>query len=191
MSNIRYVLRLFGILETLRDLGKNCGASEETEHLLKFITRLQTWSLLIYYPLEHMYWLSSQGIYPLRHATSFSLWSCRAWAFYILLDLIGDSYRLYLLTYETSEAWKVSGASRNMFPSSYLQETYVKNLDMPRNLLISSRRRAIYVKSIMNLCDLPLAIAWSLNRDLLSPLALILCGCISSSIGLYVKWHRS
>jgi hypothetical protein len=190
MSNIRYVLRLFGTLNTIQSIGKNYGAGEETDFMLKFIARLQIWSLLVFYPLEHIYWLSWQEIYPFRYASSFSLWSCRAWAFYILLDLIGDGYRLYLLTYEKSEEWKVPKLIQNTLSSPHMQEKDMEYRIPPMYMLLDSRRKAIYWRCMMNLCDLPLAIAWSFNNDLLPPLTLSLCGCISSLIGLYMKWHR-
>ena len=67
------------------------------------IERLQGWSMLAYYPLEHLYYLRAHNLIPatipsitslLRrtskrihlNANSLAMWSCRAWALYIILQ---------------------------------------------------------------------------------------------------------
>lgn len=69
---------------------------------LHSIERIQCWSMLLYYPLEHLYYLRSKDILPptlnislpfLRAYTmrldtlKLALWSTRAWLLYILLQL--------------------------------------------------------------------------------------------------------
>ena len=67
------------------------------------IERLQGWSMLAYYPLEHLYYLRAHNLIPatvssitslLRRtskrihlsANSLAMWSCRAWAVYVILQ---------------------------------------------------------------------------------------------------------
>ena len=54
------------------------------------IQSLQLISLLIYYPLENLTYLSSHDIFKLSPARElrWSVWSCRAWAAYVGLDFI-------------------------------------------------------------------------------------------------------
>lgn len=51
------------------------------------IERLQGWSMLAYYPLEHVYFLASHKMLPWklssRTLNKISLWSCRFWAAYV------------------------------------------------------------------------------------------------------------
>nr|XP_018261609.1 uncharacterized protein I303_06049 [Kwoniella dejecticola CBS 10117]OBR83767.1 hypothetical protein I303_06049 [Kwoniella dejecticola CBS 10117] len=58
-------------------------------HSPKTLPTLQALSLLLYYPLEHLTWLSSKGVIPLsgRRAAKAGLWSVRFWALYVLLDI--------------------------------------------------------------------------------------------------------
>lgn len=67
------------------------------------IERLQGWSMLAYYPLEHLYYLRAHNLIPatipsitslLRptskrihlNANSLVMWSCRAWTVYVILQ---------------------------------------------------------------------------------------------------------
>lgn len=80
------------------------------------IERLQGWSMLAYYPLEHLYYLASHGIVPSSLPTLSSLfsssakpipidlnavgiWSCRFWAAYVLLQFahLREDRKLLLL----------------------------------------------------------------------------------------------
>lgn len=48
----------------------------------KSITTIQCLSLMVYYPLEHLGWLSGKGIVPLSAGRTGQavVWSVRAWA---------------------------------------------------------------------------------------------------------------
>lgn len=90
-------LGMLPIMQWLVSLERN---PQPTRNLLT-IERLQGWAMLAYYPLEHLYYLRSHGIIPSSVPSPFSLfsktkrikldanklgmWSCRFWAFYILL----------------------------------------------------------------------------------------------------------
>lgn len=67
------------------------------------IERLQGWSMLAYYPLEHLYYLRAHSLIPATipsiasllgrtskrihlSANSLAMWSCRAWAVYVILQ---------------------------------------------------------------------------------------------------------
>jgi hypothetical protein len=199
MSNVRYMLRLFGLLSTIEGLKKDGGACGETDHLLKYIAKIQTWSMMLYYPLEHMYWLSWQGIWPTKYGDDFSLWSCRAWVVYILLDMIGDSYRLCRLKTEKNRVIAIINSRMSKLSSSRTpilsslsdtQEIDLNNQYQSQLARIDQHIWVIYVKIGINLCDLPLAVTWSLRSDPLPLIPTALFGTISSSVGLYLKWYR-
>lgn len=76
------------------------------------IERLQGWSMLAYYPLEHIYYMLTHDIIPTTFALptlaslipfvaskpsgklvtlnrgAFAIWSCRFWATYIILQFV-------------------------------------------------------------------------------------------------------
>jgi|ERR1700722_1651445 len=89
-----------GLLPTIQWLISLERNSQPTRKLL-MIERLQGWSMLAYYPLEHIYYLRSHGIIPstfpafttLFSAKPFSpslnaigMWSSRFWALYVVLQ---------------------------------------------------------------------------------------------------------
>ena len=90
---------LLPIIQWLISLERN---PQPTRQLLT-IERLQAWSMLAYYPLEHLYYLCSHGVIPstipsLRSLVSSTakpikldldavgVWSSRFWALYVLLQ---------------------------------------------------------------------------------------------------------
>jgi hypothetical protein len=99
-SNYRHgSIGLLPIVQWLVSLERN---PRPTRALLT-IERLQGWSMLAYYPLEHLSYLCSHGIIPSTIPTIFSLfsskhkrivldpnllgvWSCRFWATYVVLQ---------------------------------------------------------------------------------------------------------
>ena len=93
-----FLLGLLPIFQWLISLERSPPA---TRNLLT-IERLQGWSMLAYYPLEHLWYLLSHGIIPSTVTSPLSLfsskikkvkldadrlgmWSCRFWALYVVL----------------------------------------------------------------------------------------------------------
>lgn len=74
--------------------------SPPTRRLLN-IERIQGWSMLAYYPLEHLYYLGSHQIIPIssKKLEKLSLWSCRFWAVYVVLQFfhLSEDQRLLKL----------------------------------------------------------------------------------------------
>lgn len=92
LVDTRMVLRLVGILGSTHDILVNT----ETDPVLRPISVAQAWSMILYYPLENIYWFGAHGVVPMSEDTqnAFSVWSSRAWLVYILLDFLADGYRL-------------------------------------------------------------------------------------------------
>ncbi len=53
---------------------------------LQFLTRAQNIVNVLYYPLEHTYWLALHQIIPMSDKTrdKIGMWSCRFWAAYVV-----------------------------------------------------------------------------------------------------------
>jgi len=92
LVDTRMVLRLVGLLSSTHDILVNT----ETDPVLRPISVAQAWSMILYYPLENIYWFGAHGVIPMSEDTqnAFSIWSSRAWLLYILLDFVADGYRL-------------------------------------------------------------------------------------------------
>jgi hypothetical protein len=74
------------VLASIPSLLSSASGTDPTSHLINI---LQTVSLILYYPLENLSYLSSKGVFPLSPARelNWSTWSCRFWAAYVALDV--------------------------------------------------------------------------------------------------------
>lgn len=83
LSDTRYAFRLTGILSTLNSL-----LPKEKDHYFT-IKLLQNLSMIIYYPCDNGYWLSSKGVLNINTDTrnKMSRISCQMWALYMILDI--------------------------------------------------------------------------------------------------------
>lgn len=89
LSFARYALRLLGLpssVEAARTGSWGGGSSNPWIHKLG---RLMAWSMIGYYPLEHVAYLrwTSPQLLPGRNAEKMSAYSCRFWLVYIVADM--------------------------------------------------------------------------------------------------------
>lgn len=89
ISFARYLLRFYGLpacLEAIRS-GSWGGASKWSQAL----GRAMAWSMLVYYPLEHvayLKWTSPHVLPATLNANRFSAMSCRFWLLYLVCEMI-------------------------------------------------------------------------------------------------------
>ena len=86
IADARVVNRFFGLPATIEGLFA-WGDDQSVEAL---IGKGMTWSMMAYFPLEHLWYLSSlkPTIFNVDSG-AMSMWSCRSWTLYVLLDIIG------------------------------------------------------------------------------------------------------
>ncbi|KAF9270628.1 hypothetical protein L218DRAFT_1072021 [Marasmius fiardii PR-910] len=101
LSSSRTLYRFWGLIPIVQWMISLERNPQPTRKLLN-IERLQGWSMLGYYPLEHLSFLRSQDVLPSEvsisvtpltekpkalviNAGELSLWSCRCWAVYVAL----------------------------------------------------------------------------------------------------------
>ena len=125
------------------------------------IERLQGWSMLGYYPLEHLYYLVSHGIIPSTirsplslfsskpkliklDAGKLSLWSTRFWAAYVLLHFahLWEDRKLLIAKGRALKRASKGGLSRE------------------EKLEMRNRWDAFWSEVVINLGYLPLTIHW-------------------------------
>ena len=152
-----YHLGLLPIFQWLISLERSPPA---TRNLLT-IERLQGWSMLAYYPLEHLYYLGSKGIIPSSIPSPFSifsekkrrlaldpnklgLWSCRFWAVYVVLHFAHLVEDRKLLKQRHSSIRKAKGTG----------------LTSEEKKEMAQRWDAFWSEVIINLGYLPLTIHW-------------------------------
>jgi len=166
IGDSRTLWRIWGLLPIFQWLISLERSPPATRKLLT-IERLQGWSMLAYYPLEHLYYLGARGIIPATITSPFSLfsakktklslnfnkialWSTRFWAAYVFLHFahLVEDRKLLKLRYKSIRKAKGSGLS-------------VKEKEE-----IEQRWDAFWSEVVINLGYLPLTIHWSLEKGL-------------------------
>ena len=149
-----------GLLPILKWLISLERSPPATRNLLT-IERLQGWSMLAYYPLEHVYYLASHGIIPTVFTSplslftskkrklsldlsTFGLWSCRCWAVYVVLHFAHLLEDRKLLKQRYNSLRKAKGTG----------------LTQGEKFEIRQRWDAFWSEVIINLGYFPLTIHW-------------------------------
>ncbi|KAF8239610.1 hypothetical protein L208DRAFT_1385588 [Tricholoma matsutake] len=166
VGDSRTLWRIWGLLPIVQWLVSLERNPTPTRRLLT-IERLQGWSMLAYYPLEHLSYLSSHGIIPSTVPTISSLfsstakymkldpnilgiWSCRFWAIYVVLQFAHLREDRKLLLQQQRTLRKGKGTSLSLAERQELQQ----------------RWDSYWSELIANIGYLPLTIHWSLKKGL-------------------------
>jgi len=168
IADARTLWRLWGlppIFTWASSIERNSPASKT----IQTIERLQALSMLVYYPLEHTYYLASHKIIRLPRTLPFSsqkaplnvqdvigklaLWSTRAWAVYVVLQL----YRLKI-------DWDILHAQRRKERQEV--DKYDVEAVQKGRAEFAKKKDAIFNEAAINLAYLPLTAHWSLKSGL-------------------------
>ncbi|KJA14516.1 hypothetical protein HYPSUDRAFT_150319 [Hypholoma sublateritium FD-334 SS-4] len=166
IGDSRTLWRIWGLLPIFQWLISLERSPPATRKLLT-IERLQGWSMLAYYPLEHLYYLGAHGIIPAAVTSPFSLfsakktklslnfnkialWSTRFWAAYVFLHFahLVEDRKLLKLRHTSMRKAKASGLS--------VEEKEEMN----------QRWDAFWSEVVINMGYLPLTIHWSMEGGL-------------------------
>lgn len=156
--------RFWGLLPILQWMISMERNPPPTRALLT-IERLQGWSMLAYYPLEHLYYLRAHNLIPatipsitslLRrtskrihlNANSLVMWSCRAWAVYVILQFahLMEDRKLLLMKEKTLRKGK---------------GVVAEDKEDLRN-----KWDSFWNEVVANSANLPLALHWSLEQGI-------------------------
>ncbi|KAI5120196.1 hypothetical protein M0805_006302 [Coniferiporia weirii] len=166
ISNSRMLWRFWGLLPIYQWLTSLERVSPPTRELLT-IERIQGLSMLLYYPLEHLYYLRANGLLPATvslsipflksfsvrlNATKLALWSTRAWALYVFLQFAHLREDARLLKLRQRALSRVRGRGND--------EVNAEKVEVAR------RWDALGNELVANLGNLPLTIHWSLENGL-------------------------
>lgn len=123
------------------------------------IERIQGWSMLAYYPFEHLYYFRVNSLLPATLAVPFlskrlslntnklALWSTRFWALYVFLQFAHLREDLKLLSIRAKALSRVKGKGKEVDESA-------EKADLAR------RWDALINELVVNVGYLPLTIHW-------------------------------
>ncbi|KAF5366071.1 hypothetical protein D9757_010372 [Collybiopsis confluens] len=164
ISDSRTLWRFWGLFTIIRWMISLERNSQPTRNLLN-IERLQGWSMLGYYPLEHLSYLVSHDVLPSKstvnlspflakkqniHLNSGSLgvWSVRCWAFYVALQFahLREDRKLLQAKYRS------------------LRKIGLKPAEMQE---LRQQWDAYWSGLVVNMANFPLALHWSMGSTLI------------------------
>ncbi|KAF9036238.1 hypothetical protein BJ165DRAFT_1354867 [Panaeolus papilionaceus] len=166
VGDARMLWRIWGLLPIFQWLISLERSPPATRKLLT-IERLQGWSMLAYYPLEHLYYLVSHNIIPSTlpspttifsskkkrinlDANTLGIWSTRFWALYVFLHFAHLWEDRKLLKQRQTSLRKAKGTGLTQAEKSELGQ----------------RWDAFWSEVVINIGYLPLTVHWSLEKGL-------------------------
>jgi len=186
LSDARTTYRLWdliSIIQWLRSLNSLPRSGSKPVQ----IERLQVMTMLIYYPLEHVYFLASKGIVPLPAGliNRAALYSCRAWAGYTILHFFHLWEELKRLEPERRRLQALQmGSDKASSPPSSALASSLQEMD--------ERRAAVINGLVVNLAYTPLTIHWSLPNGLYNSETITgICGLVAAVAQLRAGWKAS
>lgn len=191
IADARTLYRLFGIFPIIawaQSLNDPATQPKDKQHLM--IQKLQAWSMLLYYPLEHLYYLAGKGVFKISPARigTIAVWSCRFWAAYVVLQIFHIRRSFQLLSLERTRVVRAA-RERVRSGSATSEELQQEKADL--------QRLAAQEKSLKNDCwvqagYLPLTAHWSLPGGLLPNNVWVgVCGTVAAVAGLKGVWRRT
>ncbi|KIK55467.1 hypothetical protein GYMLUDRAFT_47864 [Collybiopsis luxurians FD-317 M1] len=164
ISDSRTLWRFWGLFTIIRWMTSLEHNPQPTRNLLN-IERLQGWSMLGYYPLEHLSYLLSHDVLPSKstlnlspflakkqalqlNAGTLSVWSVRCWAFYVALQFahLREDRKLLQAKYRSLRKIELKPAEKEE---------------------LKKRWDAYWSDLVVNLANFPLALHWSTGNKLI------------------------
>ncbi|GAA5903622.1 hypothetical protein JCM5296_001372 [Sporobolomyces johnsonii] len=191
ISDARVLYRLFGLFPMISwAQSLNDPASQPKDKQLLLIQKLQAWSMIIYYPLEHIYYLAGKGVFKIKpkRINDIAIWSCRFWAAYVVLQILHIRRSFQLLSLERASLIK---ASRERVRTGEVSSDAVA-AEKEQLRALAAKHRDLKEDCWVQAGYLPLTAHWSLPNGLLPNNVWVgVCGTVAAVAGLKGVWRRT
>lgn len=158
---------------------------------LLFIDRLQNICNLIYYPMEHIYWLGAHEVIPLsmEKTNRIAIWSCRFWAAYVVLQFLrlAEEFRLYKVRLGAVKAQIKAADQKAKETGQPVDKTESKT----ELAALKAEKRGIVINTVINTGYLPLTVHWSLEKSSFPDVGVGIFGGIAALAQFYVAWKST
>lgn len=185
LSDARTTYRLWDLLTIIRWFQSLSAMPASCPKLVQ-IERLQVIMMLIYYPLEHLYFLATKRVLPIPSylISKAAIYSCRAWAAYTALKLAQLWGNLNQLRTQWIQLKSKSTKGTHTMTCKTEDKVELKR--------IHERRAATINGLIVNLAYAPLTLHWSLPNGLYASETLTgIFGVIAAIGQLNIGWKAS
>ncbi|KAI7907064.1 peroxisomal biogenesis factor 11 [Cokeromyces recurvatus] len=182
VSDFRILLRYYGLLPMIQYMNYLEYHPPSTKLALT-IERLQNWANIIYYPLEHIYWLGAHDVIPLSEekTNKIGIWSCRFWAAYVILE-----YGRLMEQYKDLKRRETGLLKR-------IKAGDIETCEDPEAEMasIKAERITMFVNTCINTGYLPLTIHWSLEKSNFPDVLVGVFGGFASIFQIYSAWKAT
>ncbi|KAG0169115.1 hypothetical protein DFQ28_003929 [Apophysomyces sp. BC1034] len=182
VSDFRILLRYYGLLPMVQYMNY-IEFNPPASRLALTIERIQNWCNIIYYPLEHTYWLGAHQVLPISEekTNKIGMWSCRFWAAYVVLEYgrLAEQYRL-LRQRETGLLKRIKAGDITTEEDPEVEMAKIK-----------AERTSIVVNTCINSGYLPLTVHWSLEKSSFPDVLVGVCGGFASIFQIYAAWKSA
>ncbi|KAK5673442.1 hypothetical protein BDV3_005633 [Batrachochytrium dendrobatidis] len=192
VSDFRVLLRYYGLIPLFQWIilsEKNPSPSS----VIQTLTRLQNLANVIYYPLEHVYWLALHQVIPMSEKTrdKIGMWSCRFWAAYVLLYFYQLFEEKRMLDMRRHNLKMITSASK----VNTATESKVTQLDADKikaeRLAIREESKALAINTLINAAYFPLTIHWSLETSSFPDIGVGIFGTVAAVAQIYTAWKSA
>ncbi|CAG8478316.1 10065_t:CDS:2 [Diversispora eburnea] len=175
IGDFRILLRYYGLLPLIQWM-IHIEHNPPPTSLLLNIERVQNLSMIIYYPLEHIYWLASHKIIKLSESkiNKIGIWSCRFWAAYVLLQF-----------WHLATEWSLLKRKRR---------DIIKKVDEDEEEIRKQKRELksegerIFRETISSIGYLPLTVHWSIENSTFPEIGVGIFGTLAAFFQLTGAW---
>ncbi|KAG2190575.1 hypothetical protein INT46_000562 [Mucor plumbeus] len=182
VSDFRILLRYYGLLPMVQYMNY-LEYNQPPSQIALTIERLQNWANIIYYPLEHIYWLGAHQVIPISEekTNKIGMWSCRFWAAYVILEYgrLGEQYR-NLKKRETGLLKRIKAGDIETHEDPEAEMASIK-----------AERTSMIVNTCINTGYLPLTVHWSLEKSSFPDVLVGVFGGFASIFQIYAAWQAS
>ncbi|BGP17652.1 hypothetical protein JCM10213_001305 [Rhodosporidiobolus nylandii] len=191
ISDARVLYRLFGLFPILSwAQSLNDPASQPQDKQILLLEKLQAWSMLLYYPLEHIYYLAGKGVFKIspQRISSIAVWSCRFWAAYVVLQIfhIRRSFQLLRL-----DRIALTRTTRERVRNGEVTQQAVEE-EKAQMKALQKREGDLKRDCWVQAGYLPLTAHWSLPNGLLPSNTWVgICGTVAAVAGLKGVWQKT
>ncbi|KAI9361452.1 peroxisomal biogenesis factor 11 [Pilaira anomala] len=180
VSDFRILLRYYGLLPMVQYMNY-LEYNQPPSKIALTIERLQNWANVIYYPLEHIYWLGAHQVIPISEekTNKIGMWSCRFWASYVILEYgrLVEQYR-NLKKRETRLLKRIKAGDIEQHEDPEAEMASIK-----------AERSSMIVNTCINTGYLPLTIHWSLEKSSFPDVLVGVFGGFASVFQIYAAWN--
>ncbi|RUS15609.1 peroxisomal biogenesis factor 11 [Endogone sp. FLAS-F59071] len=180
VSDFRILLRYYGLIPMIKFMAY-LEHHQPASPLLLHLERVQNICNIIYYPLEHAYWLGAHNVIPLSERTTnkIAVWSCRFWAAYVALQFV-----------HLAEEWRLANLKEQDIAQKAMD---IDDKEQRRTevLAVATMRKDIILNTITNAAYLPLTVHWSLENSTFPDIGVGICGTIAAICQLYATWQST